>query len=53
MAFTGQAVRHADGRQLQQLGIQPTIPVTPTIAGVRAGRDELLERALAWARTGR
>ncbi len=53
MSFTGQAVRHADGRQLQQLGIQPTIPAAPTIAGVRAGRDEVLERAVRWIDTGR
>lgn len=45
--FTGHDVRHADGRQLQRVGIQPDVPVRPTIAGVRAGRDEVLERALA------
>jgi C-terminal processing protease CtpA/Prc len=53
MTFTGQAVRHADGRQLQQLGIQPTLPAAPTIAGVRAGKDEVLDRAVSWIRTGR
>ncbi len=53
MSFTGQAVRHADGRQLQQVGIQPTIAAAPTIAGVRAGRDEVLDRAIAWIQTGR
>ena len=53
MSFTGQAVRHADGRQLQQVGIQPTIAAAPTIAGVRAGRDEVLERAVSWIQTGR
>ena len=53
MWFTGQAVRHADGRQLQQVGIQPTIAVEPTIAGVRAGKDEVLDRAIQFATTGR
>lgn len=53
MTFTGQAVRHVDSRQLQQLGIQPTIPAAPTIAGVRAGKDEVLDRAVSWIRTGR
>ncbi len=46
--FTGHDVRHADGRQLQRVGLQPHIRVTPTIAGLRAGRDEVLERALSF-----
>jgi len=45
--FTGQGVRHADGRQLQRVGITPHILVRPTIMGIRAGRDEVLEAALA------
>lgn len=53
MWFTGQAVRHADGRQLQQVGIQPTIAAEPTIAGIRAGKDEVLDRAIRFATTGR
>jgi hypothetical protein len=53
MRFTGQAVRHVDGRQLQQVGIQPTIVAEPTIAGIRAGKDEVLDRAIQFATTGR
>lgn len=45
-SFSGDAVRHADGRQLQRIGIQPTIRVAPTIAGLAAGRDEVLEAAV-------
>jgi C-terminal processing protease CtpA/Prc len=48
MSFTGQAVRHADGRRLQRIGLVPDVLVRPTIAGVRAGRDEVLERALRY-----
>jgi C-terminal processing protease CtpA/Prc len=48
MSFTGQAVRHADGRQLQRIGLVPDVPVRPTIAGVRAGRDEVVERAVRY-----
>lgn len=44
--FTGHDVRHADGRQLQRVGLQPDVVVRPTLAGIRAGRDEVLERAL-------
>ena len=46
--FSGHDVRHVDGRQLQRVGLQPTVSVTPTIAGVQAGRDEVLERALKY-----
>jgi C-terminal processing protease CtpA/Prc len=50
--FTGHDVRHADGRQLQRVGLTPDILVRPTIAGIRAGRDEVLERALRVLRAG-
>ena len=45
MSFTGHDVRHADGRQLQRVGLQPVLAVLPTITGIRAGRDEVLEQA--------
>ncbi len=45
--FTGHDVRHADGRQLQQLGIQPDIHVEATIESLIEGRDEILDAALA------
>ena len=48
VTFTGQGVRHADGRQLQRVGLQPHVLVAPTIEGIRAGRDEVLEGALAY-----
>jgi C-terminal processing protease CtpA/Prc len=44
--FTGHDVRHADGRPMQRIGLLPDVEATPTIAGLRAGRDEVLERAL-------
>ncbi|HSM17347.1 MAG TPA: S41 family peptidase, partial [Gemmatimonadales bacterium] len=46
VGFTGQAVTHADGRQLQRIGLIPDIEVRPTIGGVRAGVDEVLHVAL-------
>lgn len=48
--FTGQDVRHGDGRQLQRKGLEPQVKARPTIAGLQAGRDEVLERALQWLR---
>ena len=48
VSFTGHNVRHADGRQLQRVGIQPTIKVAPTIRGTVEKRDEILERAISF-----
>ena len=48
--YSGLEVRHADGRQLQRVGVQPHILAAPTVAGLRAGRDEVLERARQFLR---
>lgn len=48
ITFTGHDVRHADGRQLQRVGLVPQVASSPTIAGIRAGRDEVLETALRY-----
>jgi C-terminal processing protease CtpA/Prc len=47
LSFSGHDVRHADGRQLQRVGLPINYPAKPTIKGVQAGRDEVLERAAA------
>jgi len=47
VTWTGMRVTNRDGSQHHLLGVRPTIPVHRTLAGVRAGRDELLDRALA------
>jgi len=46
--FTGQSVRHADGSQLQRVGIVPDVELHPTLRGIRSGRDDVLERAIAF-----
>jgi C-terminal processing protease CtpA/Prc len=51
--FSGHDVRWPDGKQLQRVGLVPDVEVRPTIAGVRAGRDEVLERALEYLEKGR
>jgi C-terminal processing protease CtpA/Prc len=51
--FTGLGVYYPDGRPTQRIGIVPDIEVRPTLSGVRAGRDEVLERALEYIRNGR
>lgn len=39
-----------DGRSITRVGIQPNILVRPTIGGIRAARDEVLEGALTFLR---
>jgi C-terminal processing protease CtpA/Prc len=51
--FTGYAVQDADGGQFQRVGVVPDIEARPTLLGICEGRDELLERAIAFLRLGR
>jgi C-terminal processing protease CtpA/Prc len=50
--FTGARVTRPDGSRFHLVGVQPTLPAQPTIAGILAGRDEVVERALTYVRTG-
>ena len=43
---SGIGVFYPDKRPTQHIGIVPDVVVRPTIAGIRAGRDEVLEGAL-------
>jgi hypothetical protein len=54
ISFTGMRVTKHDGSSAFHLaGVGPDIPVTPTIAGLRAGRDEVLERGIQVVTSGR
>jgi C-terminal processing protease CtpA/Prc len=44
--FTGMRVTRHDGSLLHMQGFKPDIEVVPTAEGLRAGRDEVLERAV-------
>lgn len=44
--YTGLGTYYPDRRPTQRIGIVPDIEVRPTIAGIREGRDEVLEMAL-------
>jgi hypothetical protein len=46
VVWTGMKVLKHDGSRHHGVGIVPTVPVSQTIAGVAAGRDELLEKAI-------
>lgn len=47
VVWTGMKVLKHDGSQHHGIGIQPTVPVSRTIKGVREKRDEQLERAIS------
>jgi C-terminal processing protease CtpA/Prc len=51
--FSGHGVHYLDGRPTQGIGIVPDIKIEPTINGIKAGRDEVLERAILFAKTAR
>jgi C-terminal processing protease CtpA/Prc len=53
VGFTGLGIRHADGRQLQRMGIQPDIRVEPTLQGLVSGQDEILEAAMGYLEKNR
>jgi hypothetical protein len=44
--ISGIGIFYPDGRPTQQIGIVPDKTVVPTIDGIRAGRDEVLEEAV-------
>ena len=44
--FSGLGVFYPDGSPTQRIGIVPDVVATPTIDGVREGRDDVLEAAL-------
>ncbi len=46
LRFTGLRVRKLDGSQHHGVGILPTVPAVRTMEGIRAGRDEFLEKAI-------
>lgn len=46
ISWTGMKVLKHDGSRHHGVGIAPTVPVEPTPAGIAAGRDEVLERAV-------
>jgi C-terminal processing protease CtpA/Prc len=44
--ISGIGVYYPDGKETQRIGIVPDVEVKPTIKGIRAGKDELLEAAI-------
>lgn len=46
ITYTGMRVTRHDGSPFHLRGVRPAVWISPTIAGIRAGRDEVLECAL-------
>jgi hypothetical protein len=46
ITWTGLQVLKHDGSRHHGVGILPTVPMSRTVSGIRAGRDELLEKAI-------
>lgn len=44
--ISGNGVCYYDGKETQRVGIVPDVIIEPTIEGVKAGRDEQLEKAI-------
>lgn len=44
--ISGIGIYYPDGTETQRVGIVTDIEVKPTIDGIKAGRDELLEKAI-------
>jgi C-terminal processing protease CtpA/Prc len=44
--FSGIGILNPDGSETQRIGIVPDIEVKPTIEGIKAGKDELVEKAV-------
>ncbi|KMQ67911.1 hypothetical protein ACM39_11270 [Chryseobacterium sp. FH2] len=51
-SFTGIGAYYPDGKETQRIGIIPDIIIKPTLQGIIKGKDELLERALEYLKTG-
>jgi hypothetical protein len=50
IGLAGQSVVFPDGKQIQRKGLTPDVEARPTIAGVRAGKDEVLDKAIEYLR---
>ncbi|MET0465472.1 MAG: S41 family peptidase [Chitinophagaceae bacterium] len=53
ISFSGLGIYYPDGTPTQRRGIKVDIQAQPTIAGLMAGKDELLDRAVLFINTGK
>lgn len=50
--FTGLGAYYPNGKETQRIGIIPDIIVRPTVKGIQQGKDEIMERALEYLKSG-
>lgn len=51
-SFTCYGIFYPNKKETQRIGIIPDIEVKPTILGIQQGKDEVLERAILFAKNG-
>ncbi|MBL7728616.1 MAG: hypothetical protein JNM68_13055 [Dinghuibacter sp.] len=51
--FSALGVYYPNGTETQRVGVKIDIEVKPTVNGIKAGRDEVLERAIRYIKTGK
>ncbi|PIF32387.1 C-terminal processing protease CtpA/Prc [Flavobacterium sp. 9] len=51
--FTGFGIFYPNRKETQRIGIVPDIEVKPTILGIQEGKDEILDRAILFAKNGK
>ncbi|MEP6804138.1 MAG: S41 family peptidase [Flavobacterium sp.] len=52
-SFTTYGVFYPNKKETQRIGIVPDIEVNPTILGIQQGRDEILDKAVLFAKDGK
>ncbi|MTH15173.1 S41 family peptidase [Flavobacterium sp. LC2016-01] len=52
-SFTCYGVFYPNKKEVQRIGIVPDIEVKPTILGIQQGKDEILDRAILFAKNGK
>ena len=53
ISFTGKGVYYPNGQETQRVGIVPDIIVSPSINGIKNGKDDVLERAITFIKTNK
>ncbi|MNX54955.1 Peptidase family S41 [compost metagenome] len=51
--FTGFGIFYPNKKETQRIGIVPDVEVKPTILGIQQGKDEVLDRAILFAKNGK